>query len=92
MSVFEEKSLNDALKNRGPKPNDNTNHTILQSKPAKSVNNLFAREQERMIDSIKATETRQEVDNEQNSDFIRQILNKNFEKYEKNLNILVVRF
>ncbi|RNA19855.1 hypothetical protein BpHYR1_030157 [Brachionus plicatilis] len=89
LSVFEEKSLNDALKNRGPKPNDNTNHTILQPKPAKSVNNLFAREQERMIDSIKATETRQEVDNEQNSDFIRQILNKNFEKYEKNLNILV---
>lgn len=52
---------------------------------------MLVREQERNIQSVKAVETNRTVENEQDNDYIRKILNKNLEKYEKNLNYLVVR-
>lgn len=51
---------------------------------------MLVREQERNIQSVKAVETNR-TENEQDNDYIRKILNKNLEKYEKNLNYLVVR-
>lgn len=60
-------------------------------KPVQSVNNLFAHQQKKMIERVDSTERQQTVDNDQNNNFIRQIVNKNIEKFENNLLNLVVR-
>lgn len=44
-----------------------------------------------MIDTINSTERQQTVDDDQNNNFIKHIVNKNIEKFEKNLINLVVR-